>query len=114
MPLENMSSKLKTDIKTKQDIANVLYQNRDHLRALCVNRLGLFGSFVRGKQHPDSDIDLLVEFEPGRKTFDTFMNLSFFLEDILQHKVELVTVESLSPYIGPHITQEVEYVAIAA
>jgi predicted nucleotidyltransferase len=74
----------------------------------------LFGSFVRGEQHPGSDIDLLVEFEPTRKTFDGFMALSFFLEEILQHKVELVTTESLSPYLGPHILSEVQDVALVA
>jgi predicted nucleotidyltransferase len=101
-------------IKTKQDILDVLDQNRSHMEALGVRRIGLFGSFVRGEQRPDSDIDLLVEFEPDRKTFDTFIELSFFLEEVLQHKIELVTVESLSPHLGPHILREVEYAAIAA
>jgi predicted nucleotidyltransferase len=77
-------------------------------------KIGLFGSFVRGKQPPDSDINLLVEFEPDQRTFDNFMNLSFILEDILQHRVELITVESLRPYIGPHILKEVEYAVLAA
>lgn len=101
-------------IKTKQDILNVLDRNRSRLRALGVRRIGLFGSFVRGEQRRDSDIDLLVEFEPGGKTFDTFMELSFFLEEILQHRIELVTVESLSPYLAPHILKEVEYADLAA
>lgn len=101
-------------IKTKQDIINVLDQNRSRLRALGVRRIGLFGSFVRGEQRLDSDIDLLVEFEPGRKTFDSFMELSFFLEEALQHRTELVTMEALSPYLGPHILKEVEYVPLAA
>lgn len=101
-------------IKTKQDILNVLDQNQSHLRSLGVRRIGLFGSFVRGEQCLDSDIDLLVEFASGRKTFDAFMELSFFLEDVLQRQIELVTVESLSPYIGPHILKEVEYAALAA
>ena len=101
-------------IKTKQDILNVLDKNRFHIRTLGVKRIGLFGSFVRGEQNPDSDIDLLVEFEIGRKTFDNLMELSFFLEEVLQNKVELVTVESLSPYIGPQILKEVEYAALAA
>jgi uncharacterized protein len=101
-------------IKSKQDILKVLAQNELHLRALGVQRIGLFGSFVRGEQHPDSDIDLLVEFAPGRKTFDTFMELSFFLEEVMQRRIELVTVESLSPYVGPHILKEVEYAALAA
>ncbi len=104
---------METTIKTKQEIFNVLQQNRSDLRALGVKKIGIFGSFVRGKQHTDSDIDLLVEFEPNRKTFDTFMELSFLMEDILQHRFEIVTLESLSPYIGPHILKEVEYTAIS-
>ena len=105
---------METAIKTKQDIIDVINHHESHLRSLGVRRIGLFGSFVRGEQTPDSDIDLLVEFEQGRKTFDSFMKLCFFLEEVLQHKTELVTVESLSPYIGPHILKEVEYVAFAA
>jgi len=50
-------------IKTKQDVLNVLYQHQSQLRALGVRRIGLFGSFVLGEQRPDSDIDLLVDFE---------------------------------------------------
>jgi predicted nucleotidyltransferase len=80
-------------------------------RSLGVSRLGLFGSFQRGDARAESDVDLLVEFEPGRKTFDSFMNLGFFLESLLGRRVELVTPESLSPYIGPRILREVQYVA---
>jgi hypothetical protein len=101
-------------IRTKQDVLKILHQNRDRLKTLGVRKIGLFGSFVRGEQHPDSDIDLLVEFEAGKKTFDAFMELSFFLEEVFQRRIELVTVESLSPYIGPHILKEVEYAALAA
>jgi predicted nucleotidyltransferase len=79
-----------------------------------VKRIGLFGSFVRGEQRPESDIDLLVEFEPGKKTFDAFMELSFLLEEVLQRRFELATMESLSPYVGPHILREVEYASLAA
>jgi predicted nucleotidyltransferase len=101
-------------MKTKQDVLKILHQNRERLRGFGVERIGLFGSFVREEQHPDSDIDLLVEFAAEQKTFDAFMDLVFFLEEILQHKVELVTVESLSPYLGPHILKEVEYAPLAA
>lgn len=105
---------MQSTIYTKEKIFNVLQRNQSYLRALGVKRIGLFGSFVRGMQRTDSDIDLLVEFDPTRKTFDTFMELSFFLEDILQHRVEIVTLESLSPYIGPHILKEVEYAVLYA
>jgi predicted nucleotidyltransferase len=101
-------------IATKQDILDALHANASRLRAFGIRRIGLFGSFVRGEQRPESDIDLLVEFEPGKKTFDAFMELSFFLDDLLLRRVELVTIESLSPYIGPHILKEVEYAALAA
>ena len=79
-----------------------------------MKRLGVFGSFVRGQQRPDSDVDLLVEFDPALKTFDNFMALSLLLEDLLQRRVELVTTESLSPHLRPHILDEVEDVALAA
>ena len=101
-------------VKTKQDIFSVLELNRLRLRALGVKKIGLFGSFLRGEQRPDSDIDLLVQFEPGQKSFDNFIELSFFLEEVLQHRTELVTAESLSPYLGPHILREVEYAGLAA
>ena len=57
-------------IGTKQEILDILHQNRFHLKSFGIKRIGLFGSFVRGEQRPESDIDLLVEFEPGKKTFD--------------------------------------------
>ncbi len=101
-------------VETKDDILRILQENREHLFELGVKNIGLFGSYVRGEQHFGSDIDLLVEFQSGRKSFDAFMELAFWLEEVLQRKVELVTTESLSPYIGPHILKEVEYIAIAA
>lgn len=102
---------MKTPIKKEQDIFNLLHQNQPRLRAFGVKRIGLFGSFVRGEQTAQSDVDLLVEFEPQQKTFDNFMELSFFLEKVLQSRIDLVTPESLSPYIGPHILKEVKYAA---
>jgi len=87
----------------------VLAGNQARIKSLGIKRLGLFGSYAKGKQNIQSDIDLLVEFEEGKKTFDNFIRLSFLLEDLLGKKIELVTPESLSPYIKPKITKEVEY-----
>ena len=98
----------------KKDVIAAIQENRDTIKAFGVKKLGLFGSFVREQQRPDSDIDILVEFQPEEKTFDNFIQLSFFLEDMLKHPVELVTVESLSPYFGPHIMNEVEDVPLTA
>jgi uncharacterized protein len=101
-------------VETQEQIQRIIDTHRAQLRDLGVCRLGLFGSFVRGEPGPGSDVDLLVEFEPGRKSFGAFMQLAFYLEDLLGRPVELVTPESLSPYIGPRIIEEVETVWDAA
>jgi uncharacterized protein len=98
-------------VKSKGDIRNRLRQHKDQLHSLGVEKLGLFGSFARDEQKPESDIDILVRFRPGEKNFDKFMELSFLLEDVLQRRVELVTTEGLSPYLGPRILKEVQDVA---
>ena len=101
-------------VESRENILSILQKNQEQLRALGVRRLGLFGSFARGEQDEDSDVDVLVDFVPGRKGFDNFIRLVFLLEELFQRPVELVTPESLSPYIGPHILREVEYVAFTA
>lgn len=98
--------------ETKVNLFALLAEHQEQIQSFGVKRLGLFGSFVREEQHSTSDVDILVEFEPDKKTFDSFMQLCFFLEELLQRPVELVTLESLSPYIGPHIMDEVEYVIL--
>ena len=103
-----------TSVQTKKKALSLIVEHQDRIKALGVKKLGLFGSFVREEQGEESDVDLLVEFEQGKKTFDNFIQLSFFLEDLFKRRVELVTPQSLSPYIGPHIMNEVEYVTFIA
>ena len=100
--------------QTKKDVFSVIRENQEKIKKLGVKKLGLFGSFVRNEQSIGSDVDLLVEFEKGKKTFDNFIQLSFLLENLLQRSVELVTTESLSLYIRPHIIEEVEDVPLSA
>lgn len=105
---------MNTQVTNKQDIITSLVENRERIKMFGVKTLGLFGSFVRDHQRAESDIDLLVEFEPNQKNFEHFMALSFFLEDLLQRRVELITPEALSPYIGPYILEEIEYVRFSS
>jgi len=70
-----------------------------------VRRIGVFGSYVRGEQGEKSDIDILVEFD--KPTFDNFINLSLYLEELFGRKVDLVTIKGLSPYISPIVEKEV-------
>ena len=96
-------------VQDKNQVMTLLKAHWRELQQFGVKRCGLFGSFLREQQTDESDVDLLVEFVPEHKSFDNFMRLAFFLEETLGRKVELVTPESLSPYIGPRILREVEY-----
>jgi uncharacterized protein len=86
----------------------------DEVRALGVARLALFGSVLRGQAGVDSDVDLLVQFAPGAKSYSRFFALSELLESRLGRRVELVTLEGLSPIIGPRILAEAQDVLRAA
>jgi len=69
---------------------------------------------LRGTATPASDVDLLVRFMPGAKSYDRFLALSELLESRLGRRVELLTTEGLSPFIGPHILAEAQDVFRAA
>ncbi len=97
-------------VTSKADLLLRLKAIEPAIRVLGVRRLGLFGSFRRDRPTPDSDIDLYVEFAPGEATFDHFMNLSFLCEDRCGRRVEIVTPNSVSPYLAPHILKDIEYV----
>ena len=98
---------------TKQDIFSSLRENQLVLEKFGVSRCGLFGSFRTGEATERSDVDLLVIFDPEQKTFNNFMDLCFFLEELFGRKVDVVTPESLSPHFGHKILQEVEYVSFS-
>jgi hypothetical protein len=98
----------------REDVVQRLQAAETSVRRLGVRRLALFGSVVRGEAHAASDVDVLVEFEPGKKTYDRFLALSELLERLLERRVELVTTEALSPFIGPYILAEAEDVLRAA
>ena len=96
---------------SKQYIFNQLSQRKTDMEKFGVHRIGLFGSYVRGEQKENSDIDILIEFDKDKTTFDNFMNVCFYLDDLFTgKKVEVVTTGGLSKYIGPFILKEVEYV----
>lgn len=97
----------------KQFILQQLTSQKQQLRDFGISRLGLFGSVVRGQATQQSDIDVLVEFEPGKKSFRNFMKTANFLEDLLDRTVDLVTPEALSSSLKPAIEKEAEYVQIS-
>jgi predicted nucleotidyltransferase len=93
----------------KRIIFNALQTNQIELEGYGVQRIGLFGSFVRGDNNSDSDIDFLVDFYKEKKTLHNLIYLGDYLEDLFGRKVDLVTPQGLSKYIGPRILKEVQY-----
>ncbi|MDR0941207.1 MAG: nucleotidyltransferase family protein [Bacteroidales bacterium] len=85
-------------------------ENKPTFEHFGVNKIGLFGSYVRGEQSNTSDIDILVHFVPEKETFDNFMDLYDYLEILFKdRKIEVVTTNGLSPHIGQNILNEVVY-----
>jgi predicted nucleotidyltransferase len=89
--------------RASPQILAVLQQNRDTLRRFGVRRLGLFGSYARGKQTTTSDLDFVVELE--ERSFDSFMRLKLFLEDLFGRPVDLVLEHTIKPRLRPHIME---------
>jgi len=100
-------------VVNKQEVIRLIQEHRQVLEDFGVGHCGLFGSFGRGEMTERSDVDLLVVFRPGMKTFSNFMDLCFFLEELLGRKVDVLTPESLSPYLKDEILAEVEYISCA-
>jgi len=96
-------------------IISRLIRNEKFIKQFGVEKVGLFGSYLTGHQNEGSDIDILVEFRKDKTNYDNFINLCFLLDSLFQgRKVEVVTTNSLSPYIGPKILQQVEYASFTA
>ncbi|AKB34668.1 putative nucleotidyltransferase [Methanosarcina siciliae C2J] len=92
------------------DAISTLKENEKLIRQkFGVKRIGIFGSFARGEEKEDSDLDVLVVFEEGQKTFDNYMDLKFYLEDLFGREVDLVTEKALRPQLKDIIMKEVVY-----
>ena len=94
----------------KKEIIKIIRNSKPEMEShYGVQRLGLFGSYVREKQSKRSDIDILVTFNRDIDLFD-FLDLREYLESRLSIKVDLVMESALKPAIGKRILSEVEYV----
>lgn len=92
---------------SKEEIIEKIVKNRESVKRFKVKRLGLFGSYVTGKETPQSDLDILVEF--NYKSFDNYMGLKFYLEGLFGLKVDLVISDAVKPRLKPIILKEVVY-----
>jgi predicted nucleotidyltransferase len=96
--------------KNANEIINILKHHSLELKErFQVKEIGVFGSYVKGEQKRGSDIDILVEFEEGYKTFDNYMELKFYLEKLLKSKIDLVLKTAIRPELRQNILSEVNY-----
>lgn len=102
------------DKLTREKILKNIRKSREQLSSLGIVSIGLFGSFVKGEAKKKSDVDILVDFDPAKKNYDNFYDTCCLLEKLFKRKVDVVTRDSLSPYIGPYILKEVEYASLSS
>jgi len=94
-------------IKKSQEVLKIIEENRETIRGFGVRSLGLFGSAVRGEATDTSDLDFVVEFE--KKTFDAYMDLKKFLEELFGCQVDLVLKDGIKPRLREPILKETIY-----
>lgn len=99
---------------TKEEIIEKLRENTEILKKYGVKRIGLFGSYIRGEQKRDSDIDLVVEFDREmfgkdfKGLFDAFMNVSSYIEGLFNRKVDILTPDSIRTIRIKEVAEEIE------
>jgi hypothetical protein len=94
----------------RETVIRRLEQHRDEFGRFGVLRLRLFGSVVRSEATAASDVDLLVDFGEA-PTFDQYMDLKLYLEDLLGQRVDLVTETGLRPQLRSRVEAEAVQVA---
>jgi len=98
-------------MKRQEDILKILTEQKQYLvQNFGVEEIVLFGSYARGEENEESDIDILVQFKEGYKTFDNYMDLKFYLEELFGKTVDLVIKSTINPRLKPYILEEAKYV----
>lgn len=94
--------------KSREKILKILEENKNTIRSYGVKRLGLFGSCARGEYSEASDLDFVVEFD--KKSFDLYMDLKAFLEELFECQVDLVLADTIKPRLRTIILEEAVHV----
>lgn len=89
----------------KDQVLRLLKNKQKELNHYHVHSIYLFGSVARGEEGPQSDIDILVDFQ-GPATFDRYMELKFYLEELFQKEVDLITQEGLRAEIRGYVEED--------
>lgn len=111
--IEQLSSEVepeKVKTKTLEEIKEILTHYKPFLvEKFKISELGIFGSYVKGEQTPDSDVDILVKFSKVPTLFD-LVEIEYLISDEIDLPVDLVDKESLKPHISKNILNETIYI----
>jgi len=99
---------VKETLNSDKIIEKIEEKSKD-IKKYNVNKIGLFGSFAKNKQHKKSDIDIIVNFD--KETFDNYMDLLFLLERMFKRKIDLVIEKDLHPELN-YVKKEAKYVRL--
>ena len=93
----------------QEDIFKKLKHNESKINKFGVDKIGIFGSYSKNIHDNKSDIDILVKFQKGEKTFDNYMELKFFLQELFNKEVDLVIAENIKDELKEEILGSAEY-----
>jgi len=98
----------------KEEVLKWIRAHREKIRSFGVERIGIFGSAVRGEMTEKSDIDVVVEFEKGKVTFKNVCGLVDFLEELFGREIDILTPDGIDSirikHVREEIKREIEYV----
>ena len=94
----------------REKVLNLLRVHQKEIYAFNIQKISIFGSVARNEESPDSDIDILIKFD-GPASYDSYMDLKFYLEDLLGRKVDLVTEDALREEIKSFVQRDLIRVA---
>ncbi|MHA1975018.1 MAG: nucleotidyltransferase family protein [Candidatus Hodarchaeales archaeon] len=99
---------LQQRLLSKKEVFDKIIKHLPAIKQFGVVKIGIFGSILREEVY--NDIDILVSFAENEESFQNLIDLYYYLEKLLNAKIDLVTTNAISSYIAPHILREVEYI----
>jgi uncharacterized protein len=97
-------------LHNRQQVIEVIKTNSQAIKLYAIESIGIFGSFSRNEAKSHSDVDIIVTFREGSKTFRNFMGLKVFLQDLLRREVDMVSSDNIRDELKPYIMKEIIYV----
>ena len=95
-------------MKTREDIIESIRAHKAEIEnRFTARHIGLFGSYAHGTAESGSDVDIIVEM--AEPTFDHYMDLKFYLEELFGTNVDLVLADTIKPRLKPYIDRDLIY-----